>query len=143
VSDLARRTDRPLAAADPGAKPNPLRQLPEEWREPVAFFYAVYSDTLKGTTGLVARFRLWMKDDGLTLDEARAVMKRLMRPARAGEIQYPGQLMAALAEEVADAVKARRALVQLHERRREQEASDARFAETPRPAIPGREVPGV
>lgn len=100
VGDLAKRTDTAPARRDGDQRPNPLRQLPEDWREPVAFFYAIYSDTLKGTVGLVARFRLWKKQLGLTLDEARAAMDRLMRPEHAAAIQFPGQLMAALAEAV-------------------------------------------
>lgn len=122
-SDLAKRDDRPLATpADGDRRPNPLRQLPEGWREPVAFFYAIYSDTLKGTVGLVARFRLWAKRDGLavgepglTLDEARVAMRRLMRPEQAAAIQFPGQLMAALAE----------AVVLVRKERQEAEAKEA------------------
>jgi hypothetical protein len=122
MSDLARRADRQPAVPDPGAKPNPLKQLPAEWREPVAFFYAVYSDTLKGTTGLVARFRLWIKEYELTVAEGRAVMKRLMRPESAAAIQFPGQLMAALAEGVAEVVQGRRKAAEEAARRRRWEA---------------------
>lgn len=136
MSDLAIRTDDGLAPAAKAGPPNPLKMLPPEWRAPVSFFYAVYSDTLKGTTGLVARFRLWMKDDGLTLAEAKAVMKRLMRPARAGEIQFPGQLMAALADEVVEELRTRRMRARQIERQREQAEIDAHRGEPRRRIFP-------
>jgi hypothetical protein len=140
VSDMAKRDDRPLAAGSAAAKPNPLKQLPEPWREPVLFFFAVYSDTLKGTTGLVARFRLWMRDDGLTLPEARAVMKRLMRPEHAAAIQFPGQLMAALAEGVAETVRQRREREERERDRRRRAAEAERFPGHQEP-IGGTHVP--
>lgn len=130
MGDLARHdTGAPAPVpAEADRKPAPLRQLPAEWRRPVAFFYAVYSDVLKGTVGLTARFRLWMKHDGLTLDEARAVMERLMRPEHAAAIQYPGQLVAALAAGVAEVVRGRRAAAEEDDRRRRWDAECRRFA---------------
>lgn len=142
MGDLAKHNDRSLAAADPAAKPNPLRQLPQEWREPVAFFFAIYSDTLKGTVGLVARFRLWIKEYHLTLAEARGVMKRLMRPEHAAAIQFPGQLMAALAEGVAQVVKERKAAEAEAEFRRRCEADAARFGGEGEP-VGGTYVPSL
>jgi hypothetical protein len=129
MNDLATTNGR-LAPDNPGSRANPLKLLPDDWREPVSFFYAVYSDSLKGTAGLVARFRLWMKDDGLTLDEAKAVMKRLMKPARAAAIQYAGQLMAALAEEVAAVVAERHRVAEELARRRQWAADDRRYGGT-------------
>lgn len=143
MSDLANRDDsddRRPAIHGAGAKPNPLRQLPPEWREPVLFFFAVWSDTLKGTSGLVARFRLWMKDDALTLAEAKAVMKKLMRPEHAAAVQFPGQLMAALAGEVAEAVKARRA-AEVKAKQQRQFAADAEQHPGPQHPLGGEHVP--
>lgn len=111
MSDLAKRSDdslsRPGAA---GAAANPLKHLPPEWREPVLQFCAIYADILKGShTGIAARMLLWMREDGLTLENAQAAMKRLMRPDKAAGIEFPGQLMAALAEQIdADAKERRR-----------------------------------
>lgn len=127
MSDLARRDDNPPARRDDNQRPNPLRQLPPEWRESVAFFYAIYSDTLKGTVGLVARFRLWQKQFGLTLDEAREAMNRLMRPEHAAAIQFPGQLMASLAEAVVLVRNEAREAVAKEEQRRRLAAEAERF----------------
>lgn len=132
MSELAKRDDsddRRPAIPGAAAKPNPLRQLPPEWREPVLFFFTVWSDTLKGTSGLVARFRLWMKRDqmGLTLAEAKAAMQRLMRPEHAAAIQFPGQLMAALAEAVVLVRNEAREAVAKEEQRRRLAAEAERF----------------
>lgn len=113
MNDIAKRSMAPPVRADDEQhqqqRPNPLKALPEGWREPVSFFYAFHSDILKGTAGLVARLRMWAKDDGLTLAEAREVMRLLMRPEKCAGFQYAGQLLASLAELVAAKCKERKA----------------------------------
>lgn len=91
---------------------SPLALLPPGWREPVGFFYAAYSDILKGSTGIVTRLRFWIQEDGLTLDEAKKILRRLLAPEEAARIQFPGQLIARLAELVIDALTDRRKVVE-------------------------------
>lgn len=124
MSDLVPESEsQPPARA--GGDVDPVKLLPKEWRPPVRFFYGFYSDILKGPTGLTVRFRMWIRDEGLTLDEAREVMKRLTRPERCAGIVYVGQLMAALADEVAEAVKARRQREQAARSRADDEVAKA------------------
>src|SRR4051812_36272908 len=117
MSDIAKRPDAPLVPTDPGEKKNPLRLLPEAWRQPVGFFYAFHSDLLKGSMGVVTRMRLWIRDEGLTLEEAKLAMKRAMRPEACASIAYVGQLLTTLAAEVDNLVKERRAREAVIERR--------------------------
>ncbi|MBY0515116.1 MAG: hypothetical protein K2P78_14580 [Gemmataceae bacterium] len=126
MSDLARRPEDTPAPADRAAvsqrrKDNPLLWLPADWRRPVGFFCQFFSDVLKGENGIVTRFRLWAQEDGLTLDEARAAMKRLMEPVVCARTQYAGQLLAELAVQVREIVKDRRAREEQERRRAEAE----------------------
>jgi len=106
MSEIATRT--PDAIEPRREKTPPLRLLPREWQKPVAYFAAFHSDILKGVAGIVARLRFWIKDDGLTLDEANDIMRRLMAPEKCAGFQYAGQLLAEMAFLVADKVRARR-----------------------------------
>lgn len=102
---------RPVSGIDHQRREkNPLLHLPLEWRKPVAFFAAFHSDILKGVAGVVTRMRYWIKDDGLTLEEANGVMRKLMAPEKCAGFQYAGQLLAEMAFLVADAVRTRREL---------------------------------
>lgn len=109
-----RRAGDPL---DMTERKSPLQYLPEEWRGPVAFFCAFHGDLLKGQAGIVARLRLWIKDEGLTLDEMRHVMRRLMRPAESARFEYAGQLLAAIAAEVDSVIQTRRRREETEQRR--------------------------
>lgn len=115
MSDLATRPPGDLARTD--EPKNPLRQLPKDWRQPVAFFYACHSDILKGTLSLVSKVRFWMKEDGLTLDELKAALRLLMDPEVCAEINYVGQLHARLAQAVTDA---------MHRRKRDERTAEQR-----------------
>jgi len=116
VGDIRRRHDQTPA---PGDRPrrSALDLLPDDWRDPVRFFYLAYSDTLKGAAGTVTMIRFWIKEVGLTLDECRAIMRDLLRPEVVATIQFPGQLIARMAGLVAEAVKERKAEQERRERR--------------------------
>lgn len=131
MSDIAKRPEAPVSGVDHQRRErSPILHLPLEWRKPVAFFAAFHSDLLKGVAGVVTRMRFWIKDDGLTLDEANDVMRRLMDPAKCAGFQYAGQLLAEMSFLVADAVRARRER-EACERRAEiaSEATDPRVRE--------------
>lgn len=120
---------QPLGAA-PTA--NPLTQLPGALVGPAGKFYAFYSDSLKGTTGLVARLLWWMRSRdeggvGLHPDDAATALRNLMRPEVAGKADYAGQILSALAREVEELVKLRkeRESRDAFQRRSEQEAGEA------------------
>lgn len=76
-----------------------LVSLPDDWKEPVAFFYAFFSDILKGTIGISAQLRVW-HEQGLTLEQAKQAMRRIMTPDRCRHIEHAGKLMASLANEI-------------------------------------------
>jgi len=142
MSDLAKRPETAPATTDgpDGDRPkNPLRQLPREWRAPVGFFFACYSDVLKGTTGLVARLRLWIKEDGLTLSEATAILKHLLAPEQCARFQFAGQLLAELARLVAEAGRRRRR----DERIARERAQAAEFAGRPQSERVRRAIDGI
>lgn len=109
MSDLMRRPDDPRSLANGDRqRHNPFRGLPVEWRKPVGFFCLFHSDLLKGEDGVVTRLRLWIKEDGLTLAEADAVMRKLMKPSVCAKLTYAGQLLAELAVQVEQIVTRRR-----------------------------------
>lgn len=116
------------APAPAREKKSPLALLPEEWREPVGFFYAAWSDVLKGSTGIVARLRYRIKTDALTLDELRPVLTRLLNPEESARIQFPGQLLARVSELIAEVVAKRRSREREEARRRQAEADKANAA---------------
>lgn len=85
-----------------------LSVLPNEWHEPVSFFYAFHSEILKGTLCLATRFKYWMTKNGLTLGEANQAMMRLMEPEVAGDVTFGAQqLQGMLADAVGEIVAAR------------------------------------
>lgn len=107
-------------------KTSPLAGLPDGWREKVKFFYAAYSDYFKSPVGLAAMVRYWIKEFGLTLDEADVIFRRMLHPDEVAKIQFAGQAMAALGRLVGEAVVARNTRRQAEEaakRRREHEAA--------------------
>lgn len=79
---------------------NPLKALPPELIETAARFTAFWSESLKGTTALVARLSWWIAEEGLSIPEAKEAMRRLMRPGEAAKLEYGGKAMSALAEAV-------------------------------------------
>lgn len=101
----------------PAKRPNPISVLPHDWREPVRFFCLAYSDVLKSPSGIAALLRLWSRDEGLTLDEARRVLRRLLKPDEVGRIQFAGQLLARLAQLVAEEIQTRRRREETEQRR--------------------------
>ncbi len=98
-----------------------MKLLPAEFIAPATFFHGFYSDILKGKLGLVTRLRYWISEFGITPDECRAVMKKLMRPDSTARFQYAGQMFAAMGELVEDALKERRSRKEVEERRIEAE----------------------
>lgn len=99
--------------------------LPEQWREPVRFFYGFHSDILKGALGIVTRLRSWIHNDGLTLEEARAVMKVMTRPERCASYTYAGQLLADFAAETGRVIAERRSREREARFKRDSEAARA------------------
>ena len=79
---------------------NALDNLPIQLVGPVCRFFAFWSDTLKGTTGLVTRLLWWMENDDLTILDAVIAMERLMDPERASHADYPGEVLAALSRDI-------------------------------------------
>lgn len=126
MGELARRDGGTVARSD-GAKPSPLAGLPDGWREKVKFFYAAYSDYFKSPVGLAAMVRYWIKEFGLTLDEADVIFRRMLRPDEVAKIQHAGQAMAALGRMVDAAVTARRDANRNEVQRRRLAADAARF----------------
>jgi hypothetical protein len=96
---------------------NPLLYLPSDLQEPASAFYAFWSDYLKGTFGLVTRLNTWIADEGLTVDEARDAMQKMMRPGEASKLEYAGKVLAALAASVEQVLKDRQAREETARRR--------------------------
>lgn len=104
MNELATRATGAVATE----KRSAIDLLPQDWREPVRFFYGFHSDILKGALGIVTRLRVWIHNDGLTLEEARAAMRTLTRPDRCAAYTYAGQLLADFSAEVGRVLVARR-----------------------------------
>ena len=98
----------PVENTAAGKRPNPLKQLPEDWRGSVSFFYAAYSDLLKSPLGLVTRLRYFIETDGLTLEEMKIVLKWAIQPEQQARFEYVGQLLAGIARKVSEVVERRK-----------------------------------
>ena len=111
MNEIAPRAEAAPAKAAPDAQqPNPLKQLPKEWRPVVSFFWAATEGLLKSPLELTTRLRLWMdpkESIGLTLDELKPVLKGLLHPSALARFEFGTQLMAELSRRVALAVQRR------------------------------------
>lgn len=98
------------ARATPPAD-HPLACLPEgEWRVMVADFCGCYANVLGGDVlGVSMLLAFWHRDGGLTLEEARAVLTGLLKPAAVGRIRHRGELNAELGRAAEEVIKSRRA----------------------------------
>lgn len=121
--DLATRDGRSLDPAK--AEANPFRMIPKEYRRPLAFFWSLNQHMLPNALPLAARVRLWIEQQGLTVDELRKVLSQLSDPERSSRHQYAGQLLADLAGAVAVICDQRRRREAAEERRRDEAAARA------------------
>lgn len=94
----------------------PLRQLPPDWRLPAWDFWSHWSNLMPNQLTLASRLRHWI-DQGLTLDDIRAVFARLMTPEASGQFRYHGELYAELAALVGERLKRRQQLRAMLDRR--------------------------
>lgn len=90
---------------------------------PASEFALFWSDYLKGNAGLVARLNTWMNEDGLTVAEAEAAMRKLMRPGEASKLEYTGKVLAVLAGAVDIVIRDRKAREDQDRRRADAEAA--------------------
>lgn len=93
-----------------------LATLPAEWRGPVAGFAMAKLYLLKTRGPLCFNLRYWISK-GLTLDDAKRIFRRLCDPDIAREHNFENQLMADMAAFVAEALRRRRMLADMEQRR--------------------------
>jgi hypothetical protein len=111
---------RPSDAALRKIEDNPFSVLPPEWAAAAGFFAATKSALLRSPASLCVNLKYWISK-GLTLDDAKAIFRRLCDPDIARGHNFENQLMADLAGAVADALRRRKVLAEM-KRRREAEA---------------------
>ncbi len=97
------------ALSKQSADDNPLTLLPDAMRPDVSLFFGCYSDVLKGTLGLSSSISVWVQSDGLTADELRPILRKLLSASERAQIQYAGQLLSRLAAMVAESTDRRKA----------------------------------
>jgi hypothetical protein len=85
-----------------------LEVLPPAFRRVAGYFWAMNSHLLPTPTPLALRVAVWVRDEGLTADEFRAVVHALSRPARQANHRFAADLLADLAAEADAVVKRRR-----------------------------------
>lgn len=129
MSDLANRAAA-LAPVTTAAQiadltENPLRLLPAEWRAPVWCFWSKWASLLRSQLDLAASLREWIVEDGLTLEEAESAFRVLTRPERRGLVQFPGQVVAELAKEVATILARRKSREEQARRRADDQVGEA------------------
>jgi len=90
------------------AIPAPIAMLPAELQKSVRWFCGFYFETLKGTAAVASRFRWWMEEEGLTLEEAKAAMREMMKPEKSADIDTAPKVVAVLSREVARILRDRR-----------------------------------
>lgn len=104
------------------AEANPFTILPPEWAAAAGFFAATKSCLLRSPVSLCANLKYWISK-GLDLDDAKAIFRRLCDPDVARGHNFENQLMADLAGAVADALRRRRVLREMKERRESEPGS--------------------
>jgi hypothetical protein len=111
----------------------PLRQLPADWRPVVWDFWSAWSHLLPTQLTLAARLRHWIRDEGLTLDDARAAFAAINKPARMAELRFASDLFAALGIELVRLTKERQR--EQHERERRERDAAARSGAVKDPGL--------
>lgn len=86
-------------------RPSVIKELPSAWQKPVGHFWAYYQYLVPTPLPIVVRLKTWMISEGLTIEVLAPVLKRLVRPEAEAEIQFAGQLFAALARGVENALE--------------------------------------
>ena len=84
----------------PPGEDNPFAILPPEWIKSVSYFAMCKASLLKSPIALCATLKVWIAD-GLTLDEGKAIFRRLMAPEFAAGHKWETDLMVDLAKMVA------------------------------------------
>lgn len=88
---------------------NPLWRLPPAWRPMAWDFWAYWGQALKdgGQLTIATRIVHWI-DDGMTMGDLELAFKRLTSSDETAKHKWGGEVMAALAEQVAIAMRDRR-----------------------------------
>jgi hypothetical protein len=98
---------------------NPFDAMPDaEWTRTVSYFAATRARLVPSPASLCLRLLYWISK-GLTLDDAKAVFRRLCDPEVACSHRFPEQLDADLAGLVASALRRRKMLAEMNRRREE------------------------
>lgn len=124
-----------LAAHASEKRLRPLDVLPEPYRKPVGFFWALNKHLLPTPTPLALRFQVWIAKEGLTAAEVRSVLNTLVSPERAAGHRFASDLLADLAADVAAILRQRRQREE--QERRRQEAVKAEEQATPAADLTG------
>lgn len=96
----------------------PLKQIPAPWRTTTWDFWSYWSHVLKNQLALAARLRHW-REDGLTLEDVRAIFAKLTTPEATAKYQFAGELLAEVASLAAVRIAQRKTQREMAERRAE------------------------
>lgn len=120
-SDLGAVLQTAKPITDPVAFKRPSAILPETCRAPVYKLWLANSHLFPKATALAASIRLWIEDHGFHPDDVEPVCRILLTPEKRAGHRFAADLLADLAQLVADAIRRRKAL---EEQRRRREADE-------------------
>jgi hypothetical protein len=113
--ELAPKPAGPVAVATQDQR-NALRMIPPDWRKPVAFFWMCNAHLLPTALPVCARLKVWIAD-GLSLEDGKNIFRALVSPERAAEHRFAADLLAELANRVAEVMRQRRVRDEMQKRR--------------------------
>lgn len=102
---------------------NPLLQLPHAFRAIAWEWWSAWQHVLPTQLALCTRLRWWI-EKGLTAEDLKTAFERLNEPERMAEMRFAGDLLAALAQAVADIRHTRRIEEQMRKDRTEKEEAE-------------------
>ncbi len=102
---------------------NPFAILPPEWVAPVSYFAVMKISVLKpsGVLSLCADFKYWISL-GLTLEDVKKILRMLATPDASAGHKWDNDLLAEIAQAVADVLRRRRMRADV-ERRKQADAT--------------------
>lgn len=115
----------------------PLLLLPLGLRQPALAFWTCHKH-LKGfetALPLSGMFSVWIDLFGLRVDDAIAILMRMLHPSKMAGFEFSGQIVTSLANDVNSAIERRRKEAENERIRREQEAMDAEAPKAERGAL--------
>lgn len=121
MGELAKRPDDALAEFEVEGErpPNPLKLLPKDLRKPVSFFWMLHKAILPTVWPVATMLATWMKEGEVTIDDAKAILRRLAEPDMVARFRFQSDLTSELGHQVNELRRKKRNAAQIRRARGE------------------------